>query len=197
VVTVALRWPHAGGVEGFSQTITGDHLALAAQGLLALAGFLSVLAAWNYLRVVGEDHGEYYALLLTAVFGGMIMVGAVDMIMLFLGLEILSISIYTLAGFLRRRLESGESALKFSFWALFPPFSALWHVADLRRDRHAALRGDRRETGPGRGRAAAEGRTGAAAGRLRLQDRRVSLPRLTPDVYQGAPARSPVLWPRR
>lgn len=119
VVTVALRWPLAGEVEGFSHMIVGDHLALAAQALLALAGFLSVLAAWNYLRVVGEDHGEYYALLLTSVFGGMIMVGAVDLIMIFLGLEILSISIYALAGFLRRRLDSGESALKYFFLGAF------------------------------------------------------------------------------
>ncbi|NLH50030.1 MAG: NADH-quinone oxidoreductase subunit N [Myxococcales bacterium] len=131
LVAVALRWSNASEAQGFSAMIVGDRLALFAQGLLCLAGMLGVLSAWNYLRTVGEDQSEYYALLLGAVFGGMTMVGAVDLIMIFLGLEILSISVYVLAGFLRRRAESGESAIKYFFLGAFSTGFLLYGIALL------------------------------------------------------------------
>ncbi|MDP8225914.1 MAG: NADH-quinone oxidoreductase subunit N [Candidatus Lernaella stagnicola] len=126
---IFVRWPGATGAEGFSGMITADRFALFGQGVIALAGVLGVLTAWNYLRTVGEDHSEFYALLLSAVFGAMIMVGAADLVMVFLGLEILSISAYVLAGFLRLRTESGESALKYFFLGAFSTGFLLYGIA--------------------------------------------------------------------
>jgi NADH-quinone oxidoreductase subunit N len=125
------RWDSANSTEAFSGMVTGDRFALFAQGVVALAGVLGVLAAWNYLRTVGEDHAEFYFLLLTAVFGGQIMVAATDLVMIFLGLEILSISAYVLAGFLRLRAESGESALKYFFLGAFSTGFLLYGIALL------------------------------------------------------------------
>jgi NADH-quinone oxidoreductase subunit N len=129
LAAVALRWPRANDLLAFSGMVSGDRLALFAQGVLCLAGAFGVLSAWTYLRVVEEDQGEYYALLLAAVFGGMLMAGAADLIVLFLGLEILSISLYVMAGFLRRRVESGESAMKYFFLGAFSTGFLLYGIA--------------------------------------------------------------------
>jgi len=126
---VAGRWADATTAEGFARMVTADRFALFAQGVLCLAGALGALSAWNYLREAGEEHGEYHALLLAAVFGGMLMVGATDLLMIFLGLEILSISAYVLAGFMRRRVESGESALKYFFLGAFSTGFLLYGIA--------------------------------------------------------------------
>lgn len=131
LVFVALRWADATPAEGFSGMIVLDRFALFAMGVLCLAGALGVLSAWSYLVTVREDHGEYYVLLLAAVFGGMVMVGAADLIMIFLGLEILSISLYVLCGFLRLRDESGESALKYFLLGAFATGFLLYGVALL------------------------------------------------------------------
>ncbi len=128
---VAWRWAEATPATAFAGMVTLDRLALFAMGVLCLAGMLGVLSAWSYLRAVGEDHAEYYALLLAAVFGGMVLVGATDLLMIFLGIEILSISVYVLAGFLRRRDESGESALKYFFLDAFSTGFLLYGMALL------------------------------------------------------------------
>jgi len=128
---IATRWSGATGAEGFGGMIVLDRFALFAMAVLCLAGALGTLSAWSYLRAVNEDHGEYYALLLSATFGGMVMVGATNLLMFFLGLEILSISIYVLAGFLRLRDESGESALKYFLLGAFATGFLLYGIALL------------------------------------------------------------------
>ncbi|HPQ70811.1 MAG TPA: NADH-quinone oxidoreductase subunit N [bacterium] len=131
LIFIALRWNGATAAEGFAGMIVLDRFALFAMGVLCTAGALSVLSAWNYLTTVDEDHGEYYVLLLGAVFGGMVMVGAADLLMIFIGLEIMSISLYVLCGFLRRRDESGESALKYFLLGAFATGFLLYGVALL------------------------------------------------------------------
>jgi len=131
LVLIVSRWSSASSATGFSGMVTLDRFALFAMGVLCLTGLLGVLSAWSYLRTVGEDHGEYYVLLLSAVFGGMVLAGAADLLMIFLGIEILSISVYVLAGFLRRRDESGESALKYFFLGAFSTGFLLYGIALL------------------------------------------------------------------
>jgi NADH:ubiquinone oxidoreductase subunit 2 (subunit N) len=66
LVVVVTRWSGATSATGFSGMVTLDRFALFAMAVLCVAGLLAVLSAWSYLRTVGEDHGEYYALLLVA-----------------------------------------------------------------------------------------------------------------------------------
>jgi len=128
---LAYRWSSATTTEGFSGMIALDRFAIFVDVILCLAGAFGVLSAWNYLRTTGEDHGEFYVLLLSTVFGGMVMAGATDLLMIFLGLEILSISVYVLAGFLRLRLESSESAIKYFFLGAFSTGFLLYGIALL------------------------------------------------------------------
>src|SRR2546425_264282 len=77
-----------------------------------VGSLISVLLSVDYLEREGISHGEYYALLLLATVGMMIMGSAVDLIIVFLGLEVLSISLYILAGYARDRLLSEEAGMK-------------------------------------------------------------------------------------
>ncbi|MBZ0202772.1 MAG: NADH-quinone oxidoreductase subunit N [Ignavibacteria bacterium] len=82
---------------------------------IALIGgmFITVLSSRNYLEQEGIDHGEYYSLLFFSLLGMMLMAQANDLIILFVGLELMSICFYILAGFMRKKTESNESALKY------------------------------------------------------------------------------------
>src|SRR5690606_10483569 len=79
---------------------------------LVITGLSAVLAA-DFNPREGIDRGEYYALLLTACSGMSLMAMSEDLILTFLGIEILSLSTYILAGFKRRDIASGESSLKY------------------------------------------------------------------------------------
>ena len=73
----------------------------------------------RYLEIEDEHHGEYYALLLLSVVGMMCMAAGIDIVLIFIGLELMAISIYVLVGFLRRDRRSNEAALKYLLLGAF------------------------------------------------------------------------------
>jgi NADH-quinone oxidoreductase subunit N len=85
--------------------------------LLGLIFFASValviLSSLKYIAQQDANHGEIFALLLLALSGMMIMTSSPDLLVIFLGLEVLSISCYALAGLKRKDEKSGEAALKY------------------------------------------------------------------------------------
>lgn len=83
-------------------------------------GMASLLVAQKYLeRKEGELRGEYYALTLFATMGMMFMTRANDLVMVFLGLELLSLSLYVLIGFLRHDVRSNEGGVKYLLLGAF------------------------------------------------------------------------------
>lgn len=93
---------------------------LAVDGLSTFTGLLSVgvaalavLLSASYVERVGLAQPEYYGLLLFGASGMLVMAGATNLITLIIGLELLSLSLYVLAGFARTRLTSEEAALKY------------------------------------------------------------------------------------
>lgn len=84
-----------------------------------LAAALVILMSVRYLQVEEEHEGEYYALILFATVGMMFLAGGVDLITLFIGLELMAISFYLLTGFLRRDRRSTEAALKYFLLGVF------------------------------------------------------------------------------
>jgi len=108
-----------------------DRFANFSIALIAFASLLSCLLSVGYLAELRIQHGEYYALLLLATAGMMLLVSATDMVMVFLGIEIMSIPIYVLAGFDRRRLRSNESALKYFLVGSFASALLLYGMALL------------------------------------------------------------------
>jgi NADH-quinone oxidoreductase subunit N len=97
--------------------------------LVAVAVALAALLADDYLRREGLDGPELYALMLLSGLGGVVMALANDLVVLFLGLEILSISLYVLAGYHLRRIESQESAIKYFVLGAFSSAFLLYGIA--------------------------------------------------------------------
>lgn len=108
-----------------------DRFANFSIALIVVGALLSCLLSIGYLAELRIQHGEYYALLLLATAGMMLLVSATDLVMVFLGIEIMSIPIYVLAGFDRRRLRSNESALKYFLVGSFASALLLYGMALL------------------------------------------------------------------
>jgi len=99
--------------------------------LLCLAAILSCALAHSYLEELRINHGEFYALLLLSTAGMLLMVSAVDLVAVFLGLELMSLPVYVLAGFDRRKLRSNESAIKYFLIGAFASAIMLYGMAFL------------------------------------------------------------------
>ena len=90
---------------------------------------MTTLISIDYLRRENMNHAEYYALLLFATAGMLVMAGSNELMMIFIGLEILSIATYVMAGFRRTDLRSNESALKYFLLGSFASAFFLYGVA--------------------------------------------------------------------
>src|SRR3970282_117953 len=99
------------------------------QAIFLLTGLLGIAVAYDYLRRMGIDRGEYYPLLLFTVSGMMLMSLAGDLIVIFLALELLSLPLYVLAGFARPRPESEESAMKYFLLGAFASGFLVYGIA--------------------------------------------------------------------
>ena len=95
--------------------------------LISLA--LSVLISITYIKVEKSNHGEYYALMLFATLGMMIMASAGDLIVLYLGLELMALSTYVLAGFIRHDRKSNEAAIKYLLLGAFSSAFLLYGIS--------------------------------------------------------------------
>jgi NADH-quinone oxidoreductase subunit N len=99
--------------------------------ILILGSALTVLLSRPYLEEYGKNLGEYYALVLFATVGMMLMASSAHLIMIFLGLEIMSIAVYVLAGLFREDLRSNEAALKYLVLGAFSSAFLLYGMAML------------------------------------------------------------------
>ena len=106
-----------------------DRFSALITALLALGSLLSCALSIAYLAEVRINHGEYYALVLLSTAGMFLLVGASDLMALFLGLELMSIPLYVLAGFDRRNLRSNESAFKYFLVGSFASALLLYGIA--------------------------------------------------------------------
>jgi NADH-quinone oxidoreductase subunit N len=163
-----------------------DRLANLAIALLGFGALLSALLSVTYLVELRINHGEYYALLLFATCGMMLLVASVDFIALFLGLELMSIPIYVLAGFDRRKRESNESSLKYFLVGSFASAILLYGAALLYgATGHVDFPGIRAGFDAGNPLAAAG--LGLVVVGFGFKVSSVPFHQWTPDVYEGAP----------
>ncbi len=114
-----LRSMHAPAWQGFLGTMLVDHFALYFFYLFLAGTAIAILMSVSYLETEHENHGEYYALMLLAVAGMMCMASGFDIVLIFIGLELMAISTYVLVGFLRRDRRSNEAALKYLLLGAF------------------------------------------------------------------------------
>jgi NADH-quinone oxidoreductase subunit N len=109
----------ARGFFGFYNALLVDRFAIYFWYLFLAGAGIAILGSVHYLDVEDEHHGEYYALLLLSVVGMMCMAAGIDIVLIFIGLELMAISTYILVGFLRRDRRSNEAALKYLLLGAF------------------------------------------------------------------------------
>lgn len=181
LVSVGPRPPAFGGMY------VRDAATQVVQVIALLATALAAVLSPDYLRRFGLERGEYYALLLSACVGAMVMAASGDLIVLFLGLETLSIPLYVLAAFRRESVRSEEAGMKYFLLGAFSSAFFLYGVA--------LLYGASGSTAlAGVGRAARAGPTpllgaGIALLTIGLAFKAALVPfhAWAPDVYDGAP----------
>lgn len=107
------------GVQGMLGTMLVDRFAIYFFYLFLAGTAIAILMSVRYLETENESHGEYYALMLLSVAGMMCMAAGFDIVLIFIGLELMAISTYVLVGFLRRDRRSNEAALKYLLLGAF------------------------------------------------------------------------------
>src|SRR5262249_12981496 len=108
--------------------IVGDFSDFLSLSFILIAA-ITILTSIDYLQRQNMNHPEFYALLLFATAGMVMMAASNELVMVFLGLEILSIATYVMAGFRRTDLKSNESALKYFLLGSFSSAFFLYGVA--------------------------------------------------------------------
>ena len=113
--------------------LTGLPAVTSAGGLFCLifvvAALMTVIFSRDYLRRNGGVQGEYYLMVLFSVAGMTLMAVAQDLVMLFLGLELMSICLYVLAGYIRKRVSGNEASLKYFLLGAFITGFILYGIA--------------------------------------------------------------------
>jgi NADH-quinone oxidoreductase subunit N len=117
VYKIQMTFP--GGYPGMLGTMRVDRFAIYFFYLFLAGTAIAILMSVRYLETENESHGEYYALMLLSVAGMMCMAAGFDIVLIFIGLELMAISTYVLVGFLRRDRRSNEAALKYLLLGAF------------------------------------------------------------------------------
>ena len=191
IVTIVLTLTQAGmQIVAFDGKIVVDGFAIFLNLLFLGSGLIGIALAFDYLKRMGIDRGEYYVLLLFSITGMMLMAMAADLIVVFLALELLSIPLYVLAGFARPRQESEEASLKYFLLGAFSAGFVVYGIAlvfgatggTAFTDIVAAVRNNTADLGL----------MGIGAGLILIglgfKVAAVPFHMWTPDVYQGAPS---------
>jgi NADH-quinone oxidoreductase subunit N len=129
---VASIWLWTGWVgprTAFNGMIVLDELRLSFTLIFIVVAILTVLISSVWIEAEKLPAGEYHSLLLFATCGMMLMASAGDLVIVFLGLEILSIATYVLAGFRRTDVRSNESSLKYFILGSFASAFLLYGIA--------------------------------------------------------------------
>jgi len=185
VVTALLAGQRVSTLQG---TLALDAYAVFFDLLFLAAGVLVVLMSMNAVAETGVPAGEYYALIAFAIVGMMVMAAGTDLIVIFLGLEVMSISVYVLAGSWRTQARSNEAAMKYFLLGAFSTGFLLYGIALLYGATGAFrldLLAERLPTAADRGIVLA----GIAMLLIAFGFKVAAVPfhMWTPDVYEGAP----------
>ena len=116
---------------GFYNMLRVDHFSIFFHFVILLVALATILMSLDYLPAHKIDKGEYYALILLGAVGMCLMSSAVELVLIFIALEISSIASYILAGFRRHAAESTESAMKYFLLGSFATAFFLYGVALL------------------------------------------------------------------
>jgi NADH-quinone oxidoreductase subunit N len=117
------------GARAFRDMVLLDDYALFLHVIVCYAAALAVLLSIDYLRRNGIESGEYYALVLMSTAGMLLLASAGDLLIVFLGIELMSLPLYVLAGLFKTRLAAGEASMKYFLLGAFATAFLLYGTA--------------------------------------------------------------------
>jgi NADH-quinone oxidoreductase subunit N len=129
LLTTMLTWGGQG--RGFRDMIVLDNYALFVHLVIGYAAALVVLLSMDYLRRAGAESGEFYGLVLFSTSGMMLLASANDLIIVFLAVELMSLSLYVLAGLFKQRREASEASMKYFLLGVLASAFLLYGIALL------------------------------------------------------------------
>jgi NADH-quinone oxidoreductase subunit N len=121
-ISLVVQWRYMGEAlpfDGFYGMVRIDGFALLFKAIFLLAAGLAIGISTRYLDIEGEQHGEYYALLLFATVGMMFLACGYDLISLYVSLELMALTFYVLVAFTKREKRSNEAAMKYFLLGAF------------------------------------------------------------------------------
>ena len=116
-------------IESFSGSVVQDNFAIFFKVIFLVAAGLAVLISDQYISREDCNQGELYPIILFTTVGMMLMAAGTDLMTIFLGLELMSISLYVLAGFNRNNLKSNEAGMKYFLLGAFSTGFLLYGMA--------------------------------------------------------------------
>ncbi len=181
--------PAADGLTALGGMVAVDRYAVFFRLILIGVALIGVLFSAHYLGRTGEQRGEYYALMLFASSGMMLLSSAADLIVVFLALEVLSLSLYVMTGFSRGRLASQEASLKYFLLGAFSSAFLLYGIAMAYGATGTTSVGGIADALSGETGSLTLALTAAALLMVGFAFKVAAVPfhMWTPDVYQGAP----------
>jgi NADH-quinone oxidoreductase subunit N len=117
--------------ETFGGMFISDSFSTYFKVIFLINVILTVLISLKYIKKENMDYGEYYSLILFSTLGMMLMASAKDMIILYLGLELMALSTYILAGIKRHDIKSNEAAIKYFLLGAFSSALLLFGISLL------------------------------------------------------------------
>src|SRR5215216_7508829 len=121
-VSLAVQWWTMRGslpFDGFYGMVRIDGFALLFKAIFLIAAALAISISIRFLDIEGEQHGEYYALILFATVGMMFLACGYDLISLYVSLELMALTFYVLVAFTKREKRSNEAAMKYFLLGAF------------------------------------------------------------------------------
>lgn len=128
LVLALMEW-NSGTEPIYSGMMLFDNFAVAFSGITIFSTILIFLLSKNYFEKISNNIAEYYTILLFSLVGIIVMVSYHNLSMLFVGLEIMSVSLYILAGIRKRDFASNEAALKYFLMGAFSTGFLLFGIA--------------------------------------------------------------------
>ena len=122
-------WLRGGDGRAFGDMVLLDGYALFFDVVICYAAALVVMLSMDYLARTGGESAEYYMLVLFATAGMMLLASAGDLVVVFLALELMSLSLYVMAGLFKTRLTSGEASMKYFLLGAFATSFLLYGIA--------------------------------------------------------------------
>ena len=122
---------HGKDITGFYGTVVADDFSILFEFIYMSVAIITVFVSRHYIAENEMNFGEYYVLLLTAVSGMMFMTSGLDLLVIFIGLEIMSISSYILVGMKRKVAMANEAALKYLLLGAFSTGFLLYGISLL------------------------------------------------------------------